>query len=118
MLDIVQQAKDIAEMVRKYQDQDLYERIIALREDILGLREDNLRLKEENKTLSDAANIQHELMRVGNEYYRKDDTQRKQPYCMTCWDYEHKLVNLHVLSKDDDGEIFTSCHICHSRKGT
>ena len=45
-MSILNNAKEIADLIKKYNDQDLYERIVALREQILELREENLSLKE------------------------------------------------------------------------
>ncbi len=33
---VVDHAKEIADLIKKYNDQDLYERIVALREEILA----------------------------------------------------------------------------------
>ncbi len=119
-MNIVERVKDIADLVKKYNDQDLYERIVALREQILELREENMSLRENNEALSNAAAIQKKLVHYENNYFLKDDTERKHPYCTFCWDYEHKLISLQITSRENDGEIFTFCNICHSRavKGT
>lgn len=114
---IVQHAKDISELVKKYNDQELYEKIVALREEILEIRAENLQLREENKTLKDNSQINEDLVRPENSncYYRKDDTGRHQPYCMPCWDYDRKLVNLLQGQSSYDGSGTITCKICDAR---
>ena len=112
---IIEHARDIAELVKKYNDQDLYERIVALREEILTLREDNITLREKVKRLTDAATIQDDLVRHGNCYYRKNDTEHEHPFCLTCWDYERKLVGLILGPNYYDGGTTIKCGVCSAR---
>lgn len=111
-MSIIENAKEIADLIKKYNDQDLYERIIALREEILSLREENLSLKEKIKALEASTDIQHKITRKGNVYVFTDDPSgKKNMYCMACWDYERKLVNVYT----GPGGIIR-CHICMDRK--
>jgi hypothetical protein len=113
-MSILDHAKEIAELVKKYNDQDLYERIVELREEILQLREDNLGLREQVKTLKEASDITTRLHREGNCYFLDDDKEKGRPYCLTCWDADRKLVGL-ILSKNRFGEHIR-CGICAARK--
>ena len=106
-MSIVDNVKDLSELVKKYNDQDLYERIISLREEILTLREENLELHEKINKLESASELEAELYKKGNCYYKKSDTAKEQPFCMTCWDVDRKLVSL-ILS----GHGSISCSIC------
>ena len=112
-MSIVGHAKEIADLVKKYNDQDLYERIVTLREEILALREENLSLKGETKRLQTNADIADRLIREGNCYYFKDDEKKEHPYCLTCWDFNRKLVSL-ILSRSR-GETHIRCSICAAR---
>lgn len=62
-MSIVDHAKEIADLVKKYNDQDLYEKIITLREEILTLRQDNLELREERRARREADDVAHQLIR-------------------------------------------------------
>jgi hypothetical protein len=112
-MNIVVHAKEIADLIKKYNDQDLYERIVTLREEILVLREENLSLKEEVKCLQTNADTSDRLVREGNCYYYKDDEKREHPYCLACWDSDRKLVSL-ILSRSR-GETRMRCNICAAR---
>ena len=113
-MSIIDHAKELADLIKKYNDQDLYERIVTLREEILTLREENLSLKDEVKCLQETADITGRLIREGNCYFFKDDENREHPYCLTCWDSDRKLVSL-ILSVDRSGKRIT-CGICAARK--
>lgn len=113
-MSILDDAKQIADLVKKYNDQELYERIVTLREEILALREENIKLKEAlAKNEADAA-INEKLVRIGNCYFFKDDTKKERPYCLTCWDADRKLVSL-ILSSDHWG-THIKCGVCNARK--
>lgn len=113
---IIDQARDIAELVKKYNDQELYERIVHLREEILRLREENIELHQQVKQLTDAATIEEDLIRVDNCYYRRDDANQKQPYCLTCWDSDRKLISLILGRNRSLGTVTIKCGVCEARK--
>jgi hypothetical protein len=111
---IVDHAKELADLIKKYNDQELYERIVTLREEILALREENIGLKEDLRKLREASDISSQLIRQGNCYFRKDDVKQEHPFCLTCWDADRKLVSL-ILSTDQWG-THIKCGICAARK--
>jgi len=110
-MSIVDHAKELAELIKKYNDQELYERIVSLREEILELREENLKAKERVKFLEQAQNLQTKLIRKGNYYVMEDDPEgERNIYCLACWDHDRKLVS---LIRGTRGIIV--CNICKSR---
>jgi len=99
-MNIVEQAKEIAHLIKKYNDQELYQKIVDLRDEIFELRDENLSLKEKVRELLNAADVSNQLTRNGNQYLRRHpDGSESGPYCMTCWDYDRKLVNLLKLPR-------------------
>lgn len=110
---IIKNAKDIAELVKKYNDQDLYEKIVSLREQILLLREENVELKGKINALEKAIELNEEIVMHGNCYFKVSDTKRKHPYCITCWDVDRKLVSL-IVSNSSFGTSMI-CNICKKR---
>jgi hypothetical protein len=95
----LEHVKELAVLVQKYQDQDLYQRIVDLRDEIFALREENLSLKEKVKEMQDAADISSQLVREQNFYFRKfADGTKAGPYCLACWDGDRKLVNVQTFS--------------------
>jgi hypothetical protein len=114
-MSIIDDAKQIGDLIKKYNDQDLYERIVGLREQILALREENLALKDEMKKMRDASATEAQLIRDGNRYFMKDDTKREKPFCLTCWDSDRKLVSL-IIGGGGRFPKTIKCGICAARK--
>ena len=50
---IIDNVKDIAKLIKKYDDIELYKKIIDLHDEILELRENNLKLKGKIKSLKE-----------------------------------------------------------------
>jgi len=110
-LGVIENVKEVSELIKKYNDQDLYERIVELREQILSLREENIQLREELGNLIKASEIEEEIIKHGNCYFKKSDENKDHPYCMTCWDVDKRLVS---LLQGLHGTI--TCNICKNRK--
>lgn len=118
-MSIIDNAKEIAELIKKYNDQELYQKIVSLREEILSLREDNLQLRESVSQFESSSKIAEDLKRDGNAYYiEKEGKERLGPFCMACWDYESKLVNMssHKSTIKDRSYTTHRCGICATRK--
>ena len=114
-MSIIDHAKELADLIKKYNDQEIYERIVSLREEILELKEDNLKMKEIVNNLENAKSIQSKLIRKGNYYVMEDDPEgEKNIYCLACWDYEKKLISL--IKNNARGHFTISCSICRARK--
>jgi hypothetical protein len=114
-MSIIDDAKQIADLIKKYNDQDLYERIVTLRGEILALREENLTLKEDLRQCREAAAMADRLVRHGNCYFLKDDGKLEKPYCLTCWDSDKKLVSL-IVGGGGKFPKTVKCGICAARK--
>ena len=115
-MSIIQSAKELSELIRKYNDQDLYEKIVSLRGEILELREECLALRKENVKLTKNNDIQVRLRRPdgANYYVLHNDVLRGNKYCLFCWDYDDKLVSL-MFGNTGFGPG-TKCNICDSRR--
>lgn len=113
-MNITETLKTAADLALKYKEMDLYEQIVSLREQILALREQNVSLREEITAIRQTIEISSQLVRDGNSYFKTSDAERKHPYCLACWDYEHKLVSL-TTRNSSRGKILR-CAICDSRK--
>ena len=113
-MSIIDNAKEIALLIKKYNDQDLYQKIVDLRDEIFALKEENMKLKSEIAESLRKKDIGDSLVRVGNCYYKKDDNEHKQPFCMACFDYDGKLVNL-IAQKSYGNTHTIKCNICMAR---
>ena len=103
-MSIVDNAKNIAELVKKYNDTELYQKIVDLSYEIFDIRDENLRLKEKISKLEKKESIEKELFFNGTYYQQKViiDEQEiiKGIFCPKCWDDEKKLMRLQGNKND------------------
>jgi hypothetical protein len=104
---ILNEARELAGLIQALENQDLYQRIVGLRDQIFALSEENLALRERVRDLERNQQVNAQIFREGNVYYLKTANEKKGPFCMTCWDADGKLINLIVTS---DPEFGTSMH--------
>jgi len=91
---ILDNAKDIAKLIEKYNDAELYKKILDLRDEIFELRENNLNLKTEIKALKEEKNINNKIVFEKPYYWLKDGDKKDGPYCQKCFDDDKKLIRL------------------------
>jgi len=91
---IIDHAKDIAELIKKYNDVELYQKIIDLRDEIFELRENNLNLKGKIKALKKEKKINEKIVFEKPYYWIKDGEKKDGPYCQKCFDDNKKLIRL------------------------
>lgn len=108
-MSIVDNIKDIANVVRKADSIDLYRQILDLQQEALELVEENINLKNEIREFKNKMDLQEKLTFHDNMYFINNDDENDGPYCTTCWDSENKLVRLHELSYG--GHICNACYI-------
>ncbi len=94
---IIDNAKDIAELIKKYNDIELYQKIIDLRDEIFELREDNLRLKEKIGTFNKEKEIYKKMVFESPFYWFKDGEKKDGPYCQKCYDDNKKIIRLQKI---------------------
>lgn len=106
MKNIIENAKEIAGLIKKYNDQELYEKIVDLREQILELRNGNITSAKRIQELEESENIRKKLV-WDPPYYWSNHNGQYGPYCQVCWDKDEKLVRLHDRKND-----FWKCLVC------
>ena len=91
---IIDNVKDIAKLIKKYDDLELYKKIIDLHDEILELRENNLKLKGKIKSLKEEKKIDEIIVFEKPYYWLKDGAKKDGPYCQKCFDDNKKLIRL------------------------
>jgi hypothetical protein len=89
----IQGVKEIADLVRKYNDYPLYEKIVHLQAQVLDLTTERCTLKDENDTLR--ARLQertHTAFR--NPYYYIDGDEA--PLCPRCYETSNRELRVHL----------------------
>jgi len=106
---IMDNAKDIAKLIKKYGDMELYQRIVDLRDEIFDLREENLKLKKDISCLEEEKDIKDRIIWEHPYYWLKNDKNKEGPYCQKCYDENKKLIRLQNSSKGE-----WRCLVCRS----
>lgn len=98
-MSLYESIKDVANIVQKADNIDLYQKILDLQQEALDMIEENRDLKEKIRQLEDNTNIEEKLVFKENKYYlKKENGIEVGPFCTVCWDINKKLVRLHFES--------------------
>jgi hypothetical protein len=89
---VVENMKDVADLVKKFNDIDLNRRILNLENEVLDLSRDKRRAEERIAELERALKFDKELKFKAPFYFADGDVT---PYCPGCW--ESKKMAIHVV---------------------
>lgn len=102
---LLDSAKNILAMVKKYNDIELNQQIIDLTQQSLDLINENVRLTQENEELKKANDLESRIVRHplieengihdGYPYITLSDDEQNIRYCAVCWGREQKLIQLY-----------------------
>jgi len=113
---VVENMKDVAELVKKFNDIELNRRILALENEVLDLSRDKRRLEEEVERFRVTLKQSKEMVFKAPFYYLEGDAT---PHCPGCWESKKLAVHLHRARKPlpiGDGMECPACkHFYRSR---
>lgn len=105
--------KDIAQVVKKAGDIDLYSRILDAQEMAMNLQEENNKLKNEIEELKNNKSIGERLeFRNGAYFLKRENKQDDGPFCSACGDSNNNLIRLHIVQGTFEGHNKGRCPIC------
>jgi len=106
---VVENIKEVADLVKKFNDIDLNRRILNLENEVLDLSRDKRRLEEKVEELERSLKFQKTLYFCEPFYRAKAEAT---PYCPSCW--ESKTLAVHVLFGRDEagGSSAWKCPSC------
>ncbi|HXU92477.1 MAG TPA: hypothetical protein VFP33_02350 [Gallionella sp.] len=93
-MSIISNAQEIANLVKKLGNVDLYRKIVELEGEIIELTGQNHLLMEKVRELEQAMKIKEALIFSRNVYWLENEESRDGPYCPRCYDVNGKLVRL------------------------
>ena len=88
---IVSNVKEIADLVKKLGDVELYRKIVELEGEVIELTRDNHELERKVDDLSKKLSMAATLIWHSGYYWREND---QFPFCPRCWEKEHIAVHL------------------------
>ena len=106
-IDVLKKCSQLAE---KYNDIEIKEVILELRNQLadtkstlIDTKEEINSLKEENNNLKEQLENKDKVYFFKGAYYRKEDQDKSQPFCMTCYESKKKLITLRALGSKHPG---------------
>jgi hypothetical protein len=88
---VVENMKDVADLVKKFNDIELNRRILNLENEVLDLSRDKRRAEEKVEELERAFKFSKELVLRDGFYWAEGDTTG---FCTACWDAKHLAVHV------------------------
>ena len=123
-MSIISNAKEIADLVKKIGNVDLYRRIVDLEGEIVELSGQNHSLKEQIAALAQKLKLRAQLKFAEGMYWLIDGENKDGPFCQRCYDADGKLVRLHPRTADGydsssnrvipNAEYYHKCFECDS----
>ena len=101
---------EVAEIVRKDDNLDLYKKLLDLSSQALDLQEEISRLREDNGELKKKKDISEKIVRHKLPYVTLRDDLDDLYYCSHCWDGEQIVIQLNCA----DNGCF-ECPHCHAK---
>lgn len=103
---LYQGIKDVANVVQKADNIELYKKLLDLSAQALDLQAEIAQLKEENAELRKSHDLESRVIRHTEPYITLRDDAPEIQYCAVCWGHDKKLIQLY------DG---FRCRICIAR---
>lgn len=105
---VVEDVKEVADLIKKFNDIDLNRRILSLENEVLDLSRDKRRAEEKVEELERSLRFKAQLQfREPFYWLENDDT----PYCPACWEDKKKAVHVVYSHRNNYGQYW-SCKTC------
>ena len=108
---IIENTKEIADLVKKMGNIDLYKQIVELEGQIINLSRENHQLKVKLHDLEKRVQ-EEQVMTFRKPFFYKDNDE--EPYCPKCWEADHKAIHLDGPKEYTEG----TCYLCLECKTT
>lgn len=105
---VIENAKEIADLVKKIGDIDLYRKIVALEGEVLDLTREKRELEHKVEGLERVFAFTKTVAFQEPFYWVDAD---KTPYCAPCWELKHEAVHV-VKIWSQDGKTRWDCPVC------
>jgi len=106
---VVENLKDVADLVKKTGEIELYKKIVAAEDEVRELTRDRRRLEDEVEELRRALRFQEEIVFNAPFYVQREGDQT--PYCPRCWEKDKHAVHV-VLRFDHSDRTCWQCPAC------
>ena len=105
---IIDNAKEVADLIKKIGDIELYRKIVELEGEIVELTRQKRSLEEKTETLEKLLALKQEMVFKKPFYYQDKDPH---PYCPKCWEADKKAIHLDGPSRIERSQRY-DCQNC------
>ncbi len=105
---VVENMRDVAELVKKFNDIELNRRILTLEGEVMDLSREKRRGEQRIEELEEALKFKKTLAFRPPFYWLEGDTA---PFCPKCWEKDHDAIHV-VFQWTDSGETKYDCPQC------
>jgi hypothetical protein len=108
---VIDQAKEIAGLIKKIGDIELYRKIIELEGEIIELTRSKRELEDAKSDLEKQLTLKRSMIFKTPFYFQEADGI---PFCPRCWEKENKTVHLLILPGGKDFQVANEafCSAC------
>lgn len=99
-MSIINNAKEIADLIQKLGNIELYRKIVELEGQIIELTRENHASREQVEELIRQLSIKGKLQFERKLYWLIDGQTKDGPFCQRCYDVDRKLVRLQPWGDD------------------
>jgi hypothetical protein len=103
----VENMKEVAELVKKYNDIELNRRILNLENEVLDLSREKRRAEEKIEDLERTLKFAKDLSLRQGFYWLEGDAN---PFCLGCWDAKRMAIHVKRLAFVKDGNRYECPH--------
>lgn len=106
-MSIISNAKEIAELVEKIGDIDLYRKILKLEDEITVLTREKRALEEKIEQLKSSLELSKHMTFIAPAYFAEGNST---PFCPKCWEVDKMAV--HLIQGARSTGTYYSCPKC------
>lgn len=107
-MSIVSDVKEVADLIKKIGDVELYRKIVELQGEVTDLSTENYTLRQENQELKRSLKLGKEMTYKKPLYYIEPDPN---PFCPKCWEVDKVAVHM-ITALRDQGKTHHYCPNC------
>jgi hypothetical protein len=108
-MSILDSAKEIADLIKKMGDIELYRKIVELEGEIIDITRTKRELEERCEKLDKQLSFGRTLTFRPPVYYAEGD---EIPFCPTCYETDHSAYHLIGPDTDSAGDVSYNCNLC------
>jgi hypothetical protein len=108
MMGVIDDVKEVGDLIKKYNDIDLNRKIVKLEGEVLDLTRDKRRLESKVEELTAIVQLKQKLLFKPPFWWLEGD---ETPYCPSCWEGERKSIHV-ILQFDNEERTRWDCPSC------